>query len=318
MTEFGQDEYERWLERELRAAAPEPRALFADELARRLHTQRFRSRPTSLRLGLALAFSSLMIVALGVLGAPGYVAHAATTLVHTATTALTGNGTTAPPPGTAGATSGTDQYAVAHGICQRNGNQFVLVIVPAGDLDQHAARGDIIPAPPWGCPPNPSRGTSPSGTTMLIDGPSQTVRVRKTISFAVTLTSADGRIPQGTVSCFDNLQRFADSVALDSAGDATCATAFQTVGTHSITAVFKTGDVNKWASSAGNVMNVSVSKVTSVLALASSRTPAPSGGGVTFTTVVTGPADAGTPACSLATPWAAPRPEHLPGGKIRC
>src|SRR3982751_3696550 len=80
MTDFGHDEGRLRLERELRAAAPQARALFVDEVARRLQAQRSALRPIRLRMGLALAFSSLMIVALGALGAPGYVAHAATAI----------------------------------------------------------------------------------------------------------------------------------------------------------------------------------------------------------------------------------------------
>jgi hypothetical protein len=71
MSEFDHD-----LELELRTAAPQARPLFVDEVARRLHAQRPGLRPSRFRLFLALAFSVLTAVALGVLGAPAYVAHA--------------------------------------------------------------------------------------------------------------------------------------------------------------------------------------------------------------------------------------------------
>jgi Big-like domain-containing protein len=290
MTEIGRDEYGLRLEQELRAAAPQARALFVDELARRVHNQRFRLRPTRFRMGLALAFSTLMIVALGVLGAPGYVAHAATAVVQTAKTALSGGSPTPTVQAAASsnATSGTDQYAIDHGICHRTPTGFVLITVNAGALDTYAAGGDIIPAPPWGCPPNVSKGGVPRATTTTIQGLNR-VTVLQLATFNVTVRSADGKIPQGTVSCFDNLHRFANAVALDSNGKAACTTRFLSVGTHSITAVFKTADVNKWASSPGNVANVSVARATPTLTLASSLSPAPFGAGVTLTATATGP-----------------------------
>jgi len=299
MTGIGRNEYERWLEQELREAAPEARALFVDELARRVHAQRSRLRPGRARLGLALAFSALMIVALGVLGAPGYVAHAANAVVQTATTLSGGGSGSTAQLSTLAATSGTDQYAIDHGICNRGpNNQFTLVFVSAADLDTHAARGDIIPAPPWGCPPNPSKGVSPSATTTLIGGPT-TAKAFKSVTFLVGLQSADGKTPQGTISCFDNLHRFAASVAVDGNGEASCTTSFQTAGAHAVTAVFKTADVNKWASSAGNVTTVNVAKVTSVLTLASDLTPAPVGAGITFTSDVAAAPGAPAPAGSM-------------------
>ncbi|NUR76043.1 MAG: hypothetical protein HOQ28_07155 [Thermoleophilia bacterium] len=287
MTDFGHDDDRLRLEQELRAAAPQARALFVDEVARRLHAQRFAIRPSRLRMGLALAFSSLMIVALGVLGAPGYIAHAATAVRQAVT------GGTVPGPtgsGTVVSSSGSDQYAVAHGICHRTGNAttpWALTIVSATLLDQYAAHGDIIPAPPWGCPPAASRGTRPLATATTVGGPS-TVKITTQAIFFITVASNSG-VPTGTVSCFDNFNRFIASVPLVS-GSASCKLTFTSLGAHSITAVYKTDDVNKWASSAGNVLTVNVTKGTSIVSLQSSGTPAPYGAGVTFTAVISGSA----------------------------
>jgi hypothetical protein len=289
MTDFGHDDSRLRLERELRAAAPQARALFVDEVARRVHAQRFAIRPTRLRMGLALAFSSLTIVALGALGAPGYVAHAATAIVSTATTTLTGGGSPGPSgSGTVGSTSGTDQYAVAHGICHRTGNTTtpwaLIFVVSADELDGHAEHGDIIPAPPWGCPPAAPKGTRPSATTTVIGGPTA-LKITQQATFLITVSSGNGSTPTGTVSCFDNFKRFVGSVALVN-GAASCKLTFTYLGVHQMTAVYKTDDVNKWASSAGNVLNTNVTKGTSIVSIDSNLTPAPFGAGVTFTAEV--------------------------------
>src|SRR3954453_19037877 len=292
MTDMGRDRYDLGLEQELRAAAPQARALFVDELAARVRAQRFRMRPSRARLGLALAFSALMIAALGVLGAPGYVAHAASAITQTAGNVITGNGGSNLPSLAAGggtSSSGTDQYAVANGICHRTSNGgFQLIVVDAHALDEHAAHGDIVPAPPWGCPPAKAVGKRPTATTTAISGPA-TVNITRSASFLVQITSADGSIPHGTVSCFDNLHRVVDSSVVDDNGFAGPSTAFGSLGLHSITAVFKTADVNKWASSAGNVTSINVVKAAAVVSITTTRTPAPFGAGVTFRAVVTGP-----------------------------
>src|SRR5437588_587163 len=217
MTGIGRDDHGLRLEHELRAAAPQARALFVDEVARRLQSQRFRMRPTRARMGLALSFSMLMVVALGVLGAPGYAARAATAIVNTATSSLGGGSSspTAQGAATTGASSGTDQYAILHGICDRGpNNQFTMLFVGAGDLDTHAAKGDIIPAPPWGCPGNErvsSTTTRRTTTLIAVDGPA-TVKILKRVDFTLTLTAAGGSVPRGTGSCVDDLHRCAASV----------------------------------------------------------------------------------------------------------
>src|SRR4051794_3438118 len=298
MTDMGRDRYDLGLEQELRAAAPQARALFVDELASRVRAQRFRMRPSRARLGFALAFSALMIAALGVLGAPGYVAHAATAITQTASNVLTGTDGSSgvgPAAGAAAGTSGTDQYAVNRGICHRTGaGDFQLIFVDASSLDAHAAHGDIIPAPPWGCPPTTPRGTAPTATSASIGGPS-TINITRSASFLVQVKAANGSIPHGTISCFDNLDRVVDSAVVDASGFAGCSMTFGSLGTHSVTAVFKTSDVNKWASSAGNVATINVVKSATVVSITTSQTPAPFGAGVTFRAVVTGPAGLGAP-----------------------
>jgi Bacterial Ig-like domain (group 3) len=287
MTDLGRNGYDGRLEHELRDAAPQARALFVDELARRVRVQRSRLRPGRARMGFALGFSAMMIAVLGVLGAPGLVAHAATAIADTATSVVNGGGSanvTASGTTTSATASATDQYAVSNGICQRltgNGN-WQLVFVTASDLDAHAVRGDIIPAPPWGCPPAAQRGTKPTATTTTVGGPAS-VKILQPTTFLVQLRSADGSVPHGTVSCFDNLQRVVNGAPVDATGSASCAMTFSSLGTHSVTAVFKTNDVNKWASSAANVTSINVVKATVTISVVTSATPAPLGAGVTFT-----------------------------------
>jgi len=258
-------DFEHDLERELRAAAPQPRALFVDEVARRLHAKRLGLRPNRLRLSLALAFSALTAVALGVLGAPAYVAHAADTLVQTATTTFGGGGspsTNAVAGG--GGTSGLVQYEAPEPICHRTSTDplnptYVLIV---DSPSNHLGHPDIIPAPPWGCPPShsPGRPGDPSETTTILkttnDGPGTLAGQKK---FSILVTAADKSTPRGFVLCFDNQTPFDQTVLVD--GKAACTFGMRVIGSHNITAVFHTGDVKKWASSAGNVVVITVGKV---------------------------------------------------------
>jgi Bacterial Ig-like domain (group 3) len=251
MSEFDND-----LERELRAAAPQARPLFVDEVARRLHAQRPGLRPSRFRLSLALAFSVLTAVALGMLGAPAYVAHAANALLQTASF---GDGNSARD----GATSGSSQYEASVPLCHRTNTDplsptWTLIVDKPSNHDGHA---DIIPAPPWGCPGNerPHRPGDPSATTTSVkasvEGPGNTKNPK---TFVVTVGAADSSRPSGTVLCFDNLVQFGSAPLVD--GRATCSLAPRPAGTHSVTAMFRTGDYKKWASSAGNVLTFTVGK----------------------------------------------------------
>lgn len=251
MSDFDHD-----LERELRDAAPQAPALFVDEVARRVHAQRPGLRPNRLRLSLAFAFSALTIVALGVLGAPAYVAHAAGSLLQTATTTL-GGGTPTTNALLGGGSSGSVQYETPVPICHRantdqlNPRWALIVDSPSN----HLGHADIIPAPPWGCPPNhgPGRPGDPSETTTTLKSTTDsTGALAGQKKFSIVVRSADGSIPRGSVFCFDNLSPFDQTVLVD--GKATCTFGIRALGTHIITAVFHTGDVKKWTSSAGNVL----------------------------------------------------------------
>lgn len=249
-------EFDRDLERELRQAAPQARPLFVDDVARRLHAQRPGLRPSRFRLSLAIAFSALTAVALGVLGAPAYVAHAANALVQTA---RFGDGDSARH----GGTSGSSQYEAEVPICHRTNTDplnptWALVVDKPSN---HAGHADIIPAPPWGCPGNerPHRPGDPSATTTSVkvsnEGPGNTKNPK---TFAVTVSAADSSRPSGTVLCFDNLVQFASAPLVN--GKATCTLTPRPAGMHSVTAMFSTGDYKKWASSAGNVLTFTVGK----------------------------------------------------------
>src|SRR4051794_8436735 len=295
MTDLGRDPYDAWLEQELRAAAPHARALFVDELARRVRVQRFRLRPSRARMGLAVGFSALMIAALGVLGAPGLVAHAASAIVQTAATVVNGGGT-ASTTGLTGGTSGSMQYETPVAICHRTGDPFPPTWTPVtGPPSAPHGHPDIAPAPPWGCPPNHSPGGPPSETTtsMSIDTPRIGTPLEQK-SFFVSVSGAAGLgAPHGTIECFDNVTRFA--IVDAPLGTARCSIGTLAAGTHAITAIFKTGDVNRWASSASNVLTVVVSKTSSDVRVLTSETPAPFGAGVTFTASASAPTGAPMP-----------------------
>jgi hypothetical protein len=252
-------DFDRDLEQELRAAAPQAQAIFVDEVARRLHAQRAGLRPTRIRRGLALAFSALTVVALGVLGAPAYVAQAAHALAETATTTFGGgspSGNALPGPG---GTSGSNQYETPEPICHRtntdplNPTWALIVDSPSN----HVGHPDLIPAPPWGCPPSrsPGRPGDPSETTTTLKAThDSTATLIGQKSFIVVVRAADGSVPRGTVQCFDNLRLFASPPLSD--GKATCSFRPPIHGTHTFAAIFDTGDVNKWASSAGNSLTL--------------------------------------------------------------
>jgi len=74
------------LERELRARRPEPRPELVEEIARMVGRERPRRSDRPIRLGVAVAFSAAMLIALGAFGGLSYaangVSHAVSSAVH--------------------------------------------------------------------------------------------------------------------------------------------------------------------------------------------------------------------------------------------
>src|SRR5512146_1863047 len=74
------------LERELRAQRPEPRRELVEEIARMVGRERPRRSDRPIRLGVAVAFSAAMLIALGAFGGLSYaangVSHAVSSAVH--------------------------------------------------------------------------------------------------------------------------------------------------------------------------------------------------------------------------------------------
>jgi len=72
------------LERELRAARPEPRAEFLRAVESRISREGGRQRAGSFRLGLAGAVTAAMVISLAAFGGLGYAATGVASAVHTA------------------------------------------------------------------------------------------------------------------------------------------------------------------------------------------------------------------------------------------
>lgn len=173
--------FESSVERELRAARPEPPDALVDAVLAR--TARTSVRSVS-RLAVAAAVSTTMVAALAAVGAPGYAANAAKSAAAAVAKAASPPGQekkddppaapaaqpAAPAPEPAAPASQpvtpasppvTTQQASKTTICHATGsssNPFVEIEVADSALPAHQGHGDIIPAPAGGCP-----GPSPGG-----------------------------------------------------------------------------------------------------------------------------------------------------------
>jgi hypothetical protein len=178
------------LDARLRARRAEPRADFVDDLDPRVRRAGAGSRTGKMRLGLGVALSALALAAIGSAGAVNSAelsAHHFATFVKKAVGAQphgtvldrAPRGATADhpprggqpadepnPPGDQAASSGNDDHGDHHNpahhqyhitICHRvhhphGHDTFIEITIPVSAVPAHARHGDIIPAPPEGCP----------------------------------------------------------------------------------------------------------------------------------------------------------------------
>jgi hypothetical protein len=138
------------LESELRAYRPAAR----DEFVRTLGDHVRASRRSHARLGIAFAacLTALLVAALVAFGGVGYAAAGAERVASTAQKAFGPSS----KPARQQQSPAQDQYRTT--ICHRTEsakNPWVEITVSDNALTAHQRHGDIIPAPPGGCPTTP-------------------------------------------------------------------------------------------------------------------------------------------------------------------
>jgi hypothetical protein len=136
------------LEAELRAHRPIADDAFVQSISDRVRASR-RSHAT-LRIAFALGLTTLMVAALGAFGGIGYAAQRAQ---HAATAATRVFDSPSSKPKAEKRSPAQDQYKTT--ICHRTRSAkhpWVEITVSNNALPAHQAHGDIIPAPPGGCP----------------------------------------------------------------------------------------------------------------------------------------------------------------------
>lgn len=144
------------LETELRAATPRPRPRFEASLARRVRAAR-PGPAAGVRVAVGLAAT---VATLGVFAGLGGLAHAAGAARKVAKVVAAPAAAARPPA--APQAAAPPQAAAVPGmitICHATGsatNPYVEITISTAGLAGHGGHsGDIIPAPPGGCPPPP-------------------------------------------------------------------------------------------------------------------------------------------------------------------
>lgn len=138
------------LEAMLRSNRPEPADEFVASVIDRIRGNRTSLGLGRMRVAFAAALSVVMLTAFASLGGFGQATASLGQVVQTAGKAV---GKNKDGPTTAQHNASQNQYKTT--ICHRTGsekNPFVEITVSNNALPAHQAHGDIIPAPPGGCP----------------------------------------------------------------------------------------------------------------------------------------------------------------------
>ena len=138
------------LEAELRAYRPAARDGFVQTLGD--HVRASRRSHARLRIAFAAGLTALLVAALGAFGGIGYAAAGAERVASTAQRAFGPSS----KPAKQQQSPAQDQYKTT--ICHRTAskkNPWVEITVSNNALPAHQGHGDIIPAPPAGCPTTP-------------------------------------------------------------------------------------------------------------------------------------------------------------------
>lgn len=150
---MGKREHEPFdVEAALRNLVPRADSEFTASLGGRVRSQLRDARPTRLRLGLALATTSAIVVALAAFGGLGYAASVANQTAAVVRDAVELSPQT--PQAAGDATSADVQYSVT--ICHRTGlarRPWIQIGVARDRLQSYLARGDFVVTPSHACPP---------------------------------------------------------------------------------------------------------------------------------------------------------------------
>jgi hypothetical protein len=125
-----------------------------------------------------------------------------------------------------------------------------------------------------------------AATTAVVAASQSPAAVGQSVTYTATLSAADGSSPRGTVQFLDSGTAIG-TVTADGATAPRLGAAAATAGTHSITAVFTSGDATKWSNATSASYAQVVQKTTTAVALGTSASPATIGAPLTLTATVT-------------------------------
>lgn len=142
------------LETVLRASRPDPSREFVDDLAGRIRARRSRASGFArARVAFAVGLTVALVSALASVGGLGYAASGAERAVKAAARVVGAPAAKPKQQKVVRRNAAANQYKTT--ICHKTGsakNPYVEITVSNNALPAHQKHGDIIPAPPGGCP----------------------------------------------------------------------------------------------------------------------------------------------------------------------